>query len=374
MTSFQLAHGAGGSASELIDSCLQQLGEISADSNVAFVYISDYLMADADKILDTLRKRTPVRHWLGTVGIGIIAGDREYYDQPALAIMLASFDEQEIRSIPNLKENTAALNQELIDWCNQHDYNVALLHADPDSDILLPLLDEIYQTIPGAFLLGGISSSRASHVQYADGYHTGGISGMLFSPHINIISNLSQGCSPVGPRRRITQCEKNVLFTIDDRPALEVMKEDAGEMIARDIEQAANYIFAGLISPGSDTEDYTIRQLVGADPDTNRLAIADFPQQGQDMIFCHRDGNTAREDLLRMLQQIKSRIKGSIRGGIYVSCVGRGRNQFGDNSEEVQLIRDILGDFPLTGFFANGEIHKSQFYGFTGVLTLFLDT
>jgi len=32
----------------------------------------------------------------------------------------------------------------------------------------------------------------------------------------------------------------------------------------------------------------------------------------------------------------------------------------------------MLGDFPLVGLFANGEIHKSALYGFTGVLTLFV--
>ena len=57
---------------------------------------------------------------------------------------------------------------------------------------------------------------------------------------------------------------------------------------------------------------------------------------------------------------------------VYVSCLGRGREQFGDHSEEVRFIHSVLGDFPLVGFFANGEIHKSALYGFTGVLTLFV--
>jgi small ligand-binding sensory domain FIST len=35
------------------------------------------------------------------------------------------------------------------------------------------------------------------------------------------------------------------------------------------------------------------------------------------------------------------------------------------------MIRKTLGDFPLTGFFANGEIHHNRLYGYTGVLTLF---
>ena len=44
---------------------------------------------------------------------------------------------------------------------------------------------------------------------------------------------------------------------------------------------------------------------------------------------------------------------------------------FGDSGVETGLIRETLGDFPLIGFFANGEICRDRLYGHTGVLTLF---
>ncbi len=59
------------------------------------------------------------------------------------------------------------------------------------------------------------------------------------------------------------------------------------------------------------------------------------------------------------------------RAGIYFSCVGRGPNLFGPHSEELSIIREVLGDFPLVGFFGNGEISHDRLYGYTGVLTLF---
>jgi small ligand-binding sensory domain FIST len=31
----------------------------------------------------------------------------------------------------------------------------------------------------------------------------------------------------------------------------------------------------------------------------------------------------------------------------------------------------MLGDFPLVGFYANGEISRDRLYRYTGVLTLF---
>jgi small ligand-binding sensory domain FIST len=59
-------------------------------------------------------------------------------------------------------------------------------------------------------------------------------------------------------------------------------------------------------------------------------------------------------------------------GAIYVSCSGRGGPHFGGPSAEMQIVRHALGDVPLAGFFAGGEIARHHLYGYTGVLTVFV--
>jgi len=88
--------------------------------------------------------------------------------------------------------------------------------------------------------------------------------------------------------------------------------------------------------------------------------------------FCRRDTKTANEDMTRMLESIRKGMFSRPRGGIYYSCVGRGASLFGPESEELKMIRDALGEFPLVGFFCNGEISHNRLYGYTGVLTLFV--
>jgi small ligand-binding sensory domain FIST len=56
---------------------------------------------------------------------------------------------------------------------------------------------------------------------------------------------------------------------------------------------------------------------------------------------------------------------------VYVSCAGRGGPHFGAPSAELQIVRRALGDVPLAGFFAAGEIGHQHLYGYTGVLTVF---
>ena len=60
-----------------------------------------------------------------------------------------------------------------------------------------------------------------------------------------------------------------------------------------------------------------------------------------------------------------------IAGALYVSCAGRGGPHFGGPSAELQIVRRALGDVPLVGFFAGGEIARHHLYGYTGVLTVF---
>ena len=60
-----------------------------------------------------------------------------------------------------------------------------------------------------------------------------------------------------------------------------------------------------------------------------------------------------------------------IAGAVYISCTGRGGPHFGGPSAEMQIVRRALGDVPLVGFFAAGEVAHHHLYAFTGVLTVF---
>ena len=176
---------------------------------------------------------------------------------------------------------------------------------------------------------------------------------------------------PIGPVRRIDEARDNVVMTIDGRPALAAFQDDIGPELARDPRRLGGLIFAGLPVAGSDTGDYLVRNLMAIDPRSGWIALAAEVAPGDRILFCRRDPDSARADLGRMLRQLRGRLPGPPRGGIYVSCIARGAALFGDAGVETGLIRETLGDFPLIGFFANGEISRDRLYGHTGVLTVF---
>jgi small ligand-binding sensory domain FIST len=199
----------------------------------------------------------------------------------------------------------------------------------------------------------------------------GGLSGVLLAPELPVVTGLTQGCAPIGPVRRITEAQENVVIAIDDRPALEVLKEDIGELLARDLRRLGGVVFAAFPVAGSDTGDYLVRNLVAIDPRRGWVAVAQAVAPGDAILFCRRDPASALHDLDRMLRQVKARAGGPPKAGLYFSCVARGPSLFGEAGREIGMIRDALGDFPLAGFFGNGEIANDRLYGYTGVLALF---
>jgi len=370
---FLLGHAEAADWQDALTSCLQQLGTVPPVANLGFVYVSDAYADVLQPILERLREATGVVHWTGTVGIGICATNREYHQSAAMAVMIGCFPEDSFQLLSFYGRAADHLPATWDGWLHDSQTHVAVLHGDPGNGMLPELLKQLHAELPGGYLVGGLSSSHGAHPQIADELLEGGLSGVIFNNAITIATALSQGCSPIADKHVITDCDSNIINYIDQRPALDVFNEDIGEILARDLNRAAGYIFVGLPIAGSDTGDYLVRNLVGIDVEGKRIAIGDMAHPGQKIQFCRRDGKTAWDDMQRMLDELKLRIRGATpRGGLYFSCLGRGEALFGEDSAEVKMIHATLGDFPLVGFFANGEIFNQRLYGYTGVLTLFV--
>ncbi len=370
MDMFRVAHGTAPDWQQAANLCLAQLGSIPAEANLGFLYVTDHLAAQLPEILGFFKEQTDILHWVGSVGVAVCATAQEYNDQPAISIMIADFPPDSFRIFPAIKSDIAEFADSRA-WCEQTDAHFAVVHGDPRNPKTPGFIAELAEAIRDGFLVGGLTSSRGPNFQIAGGLTEGGVSGVLFSGQVSVATALTQGCTPLGRQHEITECQDNIAIRIDDRPALDVFNEEVGDILARDPSRAAGYIFAGFPIRGSDTGDYIVRNLVGMDPENRLLAVGEYLNAGDTIMFCKRDIRTAFEDLVRMLRELKHRLGRPPKGGVYYSCLGRGAHMFGEDSVELKTIRQELGDIPLVGFFANGEISHNRLYGFTGVLTLF---
>ena len=366
MDMFRAAHAAAPDWRQAANTCLAQIGDIPAEANLGFLYVTDLLAGDLPNILNFLKEQTDIQHWTGSVGVGVCATSQEYNDQPALSVMIADFPADSFRVFPAIKSDIEEFEKHRA-WCDQADAHFGVVHGDPRNPKTPAFVAELAEAINDGYLVGGLSSSRGPNFQIAGGLTEGGLSGVVFSSKVPVATAHTQGCTPLGRQHEITECQDNIAIRIDDRPALDVFNEEAGEILARDPE----HLFVGFPIKGSDTGDYVVRNLMGVDTENKLLAVGGYLNPGDTIMFCKRDIRSAYEDLLRMLRDIKSRLGGRPKGGVYYSCLGRGVHMFGQDSAELRAIRQELGDIPLVGFFANGEISHNRLYGFTGVLTLF---
>ncbi|HZO42684.1 MAG TPA: FIST C-terminal domain-containing protein, partial [Methylomirabilota bacterium] len=115
---------------------------------------------------------------------------------------------------------------------------------------------------------------------------------------------------------------------------------------------------------------------VGADRSSGALAVAERVRVGQTLQFQIRDARASRQDLGEMLDELVERLNGRRPAfGCYFNCAGRGRGLFGVADHDVSLIRERLGEFPLAGFFGNGEFapigRRNFFHNYTGALVIF---
>jgi len=372
MREFTVAQAAGQDWARLAKSCADQLLDAGAAAPLGLLYATDALADDLGSVLTFLRERTGINDWIGTVGLGICATGHEYFDEPALAVMAANLPAGSYRVLPV----SGAAAPPAVAAANGMTPGLAIVHGDPRETGILNMVSTLAED-SGCYLVGGLSSSRGLFAQVADGVAEGGLSGLVLSAEVPVVVGLTQGCAPAGPVRTVSEGGDNIVATIDDRPAFDVLLDDlglTGNVDRRDeagLQRALADIHVAVPIAGSDTGDYVVRSLVGAGPDRGWIAVGGTLSAGHQIMFCRRDAGSAEQDLRRMLEDVARRADGSAQGGVYFSCVGRGPSLFGDGSRELGIIAETFGDTPIVGFFGNGEICRDRLYGFTGVLALF---
>ncbi len=382
----------------------------AAAPTLGWVYLTDHYAAHAAPLLAELQQRWPGVEWVGASGVGIAAGGVEYFDEPALSLMLTDLEIECFRVFSGARP---------LAGFRAHTANV---HADPGTTDLGELIHDMSARTSTGYLFGGLASGpsgRSGALQIAGSVLSGGLSGVAFDRSVPLVSRVTQGCQPIGPQRRVTAAERNVITALDGEPALDCLLRDVGlegvepraalpklrqvlvglsdgliETLA-DEGPSTRSVFDTIARRGAFGADTRVRHLIGLDPGRRGIAIADTAEVGMQLAFCSRHVEAARRDLMRICAEVREEVEpealplpaaialkeaapgettsasSGIAGAIYISCSGRGGAHFGAPSAELAIVRHALGDVPLVGFFAAGEIARRHLYGYTGVLTVF---
>lgn len=174
----------------------------------------------------------------------------------------------------------------------------------------------------------------------------------FYGDNISIGYGSLGGWDSFGIDRLVTKSKDNVLYELDNTPALSLYKSFLGE-------QAANLPSSGLLFPLSlrSNADSTpvVRTILGIDENNQSLTFAgDIPEGSYVRLM--------KANFDRLIDGAEEAAKVSLNGSspdfaILISCVGRKLVLKQMVEEEVEAVQGVIGEnSKITGFYSYGEI------------------
>jgi len=403
------ASAAGSNWRDASKSVLFQLQETieeqgnEAPYTIGFLYISDKLTSDAESILNLFRSVLEIDMWVGAAGIGVCAMRSEHFDKPAISVMLCRVPKKDFCIFPALETDRDPARSIIEKWRGDKEPMLGVIHADPAAEEDPEHALQALSTISGGFLVGGTSSSRNQHLQFAETLSCNGPSGVLFCDSLPVATMVSQGCKPIGQSYTVTRCHDNIVQELDGEEPADIFEQALHSMVVKKMDRDPSIIFvdeearhnpdalpeefqsllkgevhAAILIADSDQEDYLVRRITSMNNEDGSLTLNRPVQIGDRLMFIHRNEDTMREELSHDLIAFRKRIEQEHgyfepKGGLFYSSLSRAISDEGQIVPgQINLIREILGDFPLTGFYTGAEISNARLYSHAGILTLFL--
>lgn len=414
-TAFAHAVSANTDPSVVADQISAQLaGSLGHEPDLVLLFVAGGLVPSAPILAARVREHLRPGRLLAVTASGVIAGETELERRPAASAIGARLpgvdvlpiSDDEIMSLAD--EPEAGINA--LRSRSSLPHAATFLVADPFSvpiNGVLPGLNAAHghgfesNRDEAPVLFGGLASGAESpggNVLVLDDHVTHqGTAGLALFGDIRCDMAVSQGCRPIGEDRVVTASRGNLVLELGGKPALEVVKSIVGHLGEDDRKLLGGGLFLGraindhkqMLGRG----DYLIRNVVGADEQSNAIAVADVIPPGRTVRLHLRDATTATEDLELLLDA--QRLYNRPDGMMLVSCTGRGERFFGrQNHDAVAIQRAFLPQesgveaaksgesiapndrlVPLAGFFAAGEIgpigRQSFLHSFTSCLACF---
>jgi len=357
--------------------------------SLGLVFMHPRFFAQAAQILELLRVHAQIPLLAGCTSNSLIAGDQVVEENAGLVLGLYA--------LPGATLQPFRFEQEHLEEANGPGYwhmetgltpdqiNGWLVFADPfriDAEAWLRCWDEAYAPLPVAGGLASGDHTEQTTQVYLNGevFDNGGVA-IAVGGDVELVSVISQGCTPIGDTWTITKAEKNFIHEIGNRPAYEVLAETFNKLSPQEQQKARGNLFVGLVTNEYLEEfhrgDFLIRNLIGADLKSGTIAVAAFPRTGQTIQFQRRDAAAGTEDISVLLQRAHQRLSDrTIYGGCLCSCNGRGFHLFGEPGHDAGHVQREFGPLGLAGFFCNGEIgpvgEKNFLHGYTASVALFV--
>jgi hypothetical protein len=193
---------------------------------------------------------------------------------------------------------------------------------------------------------------------------SGGVSYALLSGKARASWAISHTLIPIGGERIVTRSQGNVIYEIDGKPAVEVLKEYLPEHALTDDRDWMRYAVSLALTSKAPSymkdEEYVVRGVPAVRMADGSITVETEVHEGTSIWFSSRDKEKLATGFDRMAARIKEQLGGEKpKLVLQFECLTRGKLMLREQ-EKVQLLkrlRQSVGpDVPWTGFYTIGEI------------------
>jgi hypothetical protein len=359
---------------EAAEQALKKAGIVEPD----FVFMFASIGYDQRSLLRAVREATGGAPLTGCSAEGTIDGDEA--DESGFSVVVTTISSDDLQwtngIARGLEDDARAVGQQVAqDLLSDLSADTIGLFVFPDGLITLTLedffagLEENLSTVQFLPLWGGGAGNNLDTVgptyQYCDDeVISGGISYALLSGKAQAGWAISHGLVPIGGERIVTRSKGNVIYEIDDKPAVEVLKEYLPEQALTEERDWMRYAISLALCFRAPSymkdEEYVVRGVPALRMADGSIIVQTEVSEGTSVWFSSRDKEKMFTGLYRMARQIKEQLGGEKPKPVFqFECLTRGKTMLREQ-EKLQLLkrfRQPVGpDVPWAGFYTIGEI------------------
>jgi hypothetical protein len=341
-------------------------------------------------LLDAVRGATGGAPLVGGSGEGIIAGAEADESNFSVAVMAIVSDELRFKNAiaSGLNADSESVGRTIA--------RELAREVQPDSLGLIMLGDGLslnFDRFAGGLerelqldrmlpLFGGTSADnwelKRTYQYCNDQITSDGVACVLLSGSARLAWAVNHGCLPIGGERKVTRCSSNIIYEIDGKPVLDVLKE---YLVGDEIDnwsQAVVNLCMGFKAPDQmkDYDEYLIRFMPARDDKAGSITISTEVSEGDSIWMTRRDHEKISAGITRIGDEIKAAIGDRVPKMVFqFDCAGRGKVVFRDQ-QKTQLLtmlqQKLPPDVPWMGLYTYGEIgpigESNCFHNYTAVV------
>lgn len=182
----------------------------------------------------------------------------------------------------------------------------------------------------------------------------------FYGESLEVTFSIHGGWTPFGPERIVTKSDSNILYELDNQPALDLYKKYLGEK-SKELPGAA-LLYPLNVKKSEDEAHSIVRSILNINEEDNAMILAgDIPENSKVQLMMTNVDNIANASERAAKQALELR-ENKPQLAFLVSCIGRKLVLDQRVEEEIEEVVEVVGrGTTICGFYSYGEI--APFHG-----------